>query len=145
MNGILIVMFREFKKFISRGNVMDFAVGIILGTAFTAIVRSLVDHVIMPPIGLAIGGIDFSAIAVTLREATADSEAVVIGIGIFINAVVQFLIIAFVVFLMVRGINRLSEGIPENDEKPPAPPVPSTEEQLLAAIRELTAAVSKDG
>ena len=121
-------MFKEFRKFISRGNVMDLAVGIVVGTAFTAIVRSLVDHIIMPPVGLAISGIDFSRI----------------GIGRFINAVVQFLIIAFVVFLLVRGINRVSEGIAELESKPeePAPPAePSTDEKLLAAITELTAAI----
>ena len=138
-------MFKEFKKFISRGNVMDLAVGIILGTAFTAIVRSLVDNVIMPPIGLAIGGIDFSRIAITLRQASADSEAVVIGIGVFVNAVVQFLIIAFVVFILVRGINRLSEGLSTKEEEPAAPAGPTTEERLLDAIQELTNAIKNRG
>ncbi len=134
-------MFYEFKKFIRRGNVMDLAVGVILGTAFTAIVGTLVDHIIMPPIGLAISGIDFSQVAITLREATADTEAVTIGIGEFVNAVLQFVIIGAVVFLLVRGINRLSDVIPEKDKEPEAATGPTTEEQLLAAIRELTAVI----
>lgn len=139
-------MFKEFKKFITRGNVIDLAVGIIVGTAFSAIVRSLVDDVIMPPIGLAIGGIDFSNIAITLRAATADSEAVAIGIGVFINALVQFLIIAFVVFLLVRGINRLSETLSKKEEEAPAtPPEPTTEEKLLTAITDLTTAIRERG
>ena len=139
-------MFKEFKKFISRGNVIDLAVGIIIGTAFTAIVRSLVDNVIMPPIGLAVGGVDFSQIAITLRAVTADTEAVVIGIGVFVNAVVQFLIIAFVVFLLVKGINRISEGLSKKEaEAPAAPPEPTPEEKLLSAIEELTKAIKERG
>lgn len=133
-------MFKEFQKFIMRGNVIDLAVGIIIGTAFTAIVNSLVNDIIMPPIGLAVGGIDFSNIAITLKDATADTEAVTIGIGVFINALIQFLIIAFAVFMLVRGVNNLVDRF-DKEEEEAAPAGPTTEEKLLVAIEELTAAV----
>lgn len=132
-------MFKEFQEFIMRGNVVDLAVGIIIGTAFTAIVNSLVADIIMPPIGLLIGGIDFSNIAITLQEATADTEAVTIGIGVFINALIQFLIIAFAVFMLVRAVNKLMAS--QEEEKEEAPAEPTTEEKLLTAIEELTVAV----
>lgn len=130
-------MLQEFKEFIMRGNVIDLAVGIIIGTAFTAIVSSLVDDIIMPPIGLLIGGIDFSNIAITLKEATAETEAVTIGIGLFINALIQFLIIAFVVFMIVRAVNSLAR----EEEVEEAPAEPTTDEKLLEAINELTVAI----
>ncbi|MEM9955197.1 MAG: large-conductance mechanosensitive channel protein MscL [Chloroflexota bacterium] len=135
-------MLQEFQKFIMRGNVIDLAVGIIIGTAFTGIVNSLVNDVIMPPIGLLIGGVDFSDIAITLQEATADSEAVTIGIGLFINQLISFLIIAFVVFMLVRSVNNLMARFEKEEEE--APTEPTTEEKLLDAINDLTAAIKEN-
>ncbi len=136
-------MLQEFQKFIMRGNVIDLAVGIIIGTAFTAIVNSLVNDIIMPPIGLAIGGVDFSNLAIVLKEATADTEAVTIGYGVFLNALIQFLIIAFVVFMLVRSVNNLMARFEKEEEEAPAPAEPTTEEKLLEAINELTAAIKE--
>lgn len=101
-------MWKEFKEFIMRGNVLDLAVGFIIGAAFTAIVNSLVNDVIMPPIGYLMSGIDFSEIAIVLKEAAGEDPAVTINIGNFINALIQFLVIALVVFLLVRSVNRLT-------------------------------------
>lgn len=136
-------MFKEFRKFIARGNVIDLAVGIVLGTAFTAIVNSLVKDLIMPPLGLLIGEVDFSQLSITVQAATADSEAVAIGIGAFVNAVVQFLIVGFAVFVIVRMVNRLSERVKKTQEaeKEAAPPEPTPDEQLLVAINELTVTI----
>lgn len=136
-------MMQEFQKFIMRGNVIDLAVGIIIGTAFTGIVNSLVNDVIMPPVGLAIGGVDFSNIVITLKEATADTEAVTIGIGLFINQVIQFLIIAFVVFLLVRSVNNLMDRFDSEEEEVPVDMPPTPEEKLLDAINDLTAAIKE--
>lgn len=136
-------MMQEFQKFIMRGNVIDLAVGIIIGTAFTGIVNSLVNDVIMPPIGLAIGGVDFSNIVITLKEATADTEAVTIGIGLFINQVIQFLIVAFVVFLLVRSVNNLMDRFDSEEEEDPVDMPPTPEEKLLDAINDLTAAIKE--
>lgn len=133
-------MLQEFQKFIMRGNVIDLAVGIIIGTAFTGIVNSLVNDVIMPPIGLLIGGVDFSNLAIVLKEATADTEAVTIGYGLFINQLIQFLIIAFVVFMLVRSVNNFMARF-EEEEEAPADPGPTTEEKLLDAINDLTSAI----
>ncbi len=135
-------MLQEFQKFIMRGNVIDLAVGIIIGTAFTGIVNSLVNDIIMPPIGLLIGGVDFSNLAITLKEATADTEAVTIGYGLFINQLISFLIIAFVVFMLVRSVNNMMKRF-EKEEEPAAPAGPTTEEKLLDAINDLTAAINK--
>lgn len=132
-------MLQEFQKFIMRGNVIDLAVGIIIGTAFTGIVNSLVNDIIMPPIGMLIGGVDFSNLAITLKEATADTEAVTIGYGLFINQLISFLIIAFVVFMLVRSVNNLMARFEEEEEEAPAGP--STEEKLLDAINDLTSAI----
>ena len=126
----------EFKKFAMRGNVMDMAVGIILGGAFGAIVNSLVNNVIMPPIGMLLGGMDFSELAVTLKHATETSPAVVIQYGLFINTVINFLIIAFAVFLMVKGINKL-ENLKKQEPEPAAAAEPTAEEKLLTEIRDL--------
>jgi large conductance mechanosensitive channel len=123
-------MFKEFRDFIARGNVIDLAVGIIIGAAFTAIVSSLVDDLVNPLLGLVIGGIDFSAISFGLGDAQ-------FMIGNFINAVIKFLIIAWVVFLIVKGVNRLqSLGKKPAEDAPPAPTGP-TQEDLLAEIRDL--------
>ena len=120
-------MFKEFKEFAMRGNVVDMAVGIIIGGAFGTIVKSLVSDVIMPPIGLALGGVDFSELFVTLKEgatpgpyvALADAQAagaVTINYGVFINSVISFIIVAFAVFMLIRAINRL-----KREEEAPAP------------------------
>lgn len=127
---------QEFKTFALRGNVVDLAVGVVIGAAFGKIVGSLVDHVIMPPIGLLIGGVDFSRLGWTLREAAGDQPAVVMQIGTFVNTVIQFLIIAFAIFLVVRAINRFQR---QEAAAPSAPPAPSAEERLLTEIRDLLA------
>jgi large conductance mechanosensitive channel len=135
-------MWREFREFAMRGNVVDLAVGIILGAAFTTIVNSLVNDLIMPPLGLAIGGIDFSNFFVTLKgssyptlEAAKAAGAVTVNYGLFINAVIRFVIVAFAIFLLVKQINRLQRQ--EAKEAPASPPVPPREEVLLAEIRDL--------
>lgn len=124
-------MLKEFRDFIARGNVMDMAVGIIVGAAFTAIVTSLVDDLVNPLIGLFVGGVDFSALSVGLGEAQ-------FMYGNFINAVIKFLIIAWVVFLLVRTLNRIKEAAARK-QPPPAPEAPKgpSQEELLAEIRDL--------
>ena len=130
----------EFKEFIARGNVIDLAVGVIIGGAFGKIVTSLVDQVIMPPIGLAMGGVDFSKMEFVLRAddlATKEIEKVAIQYGAFINTLIQFLIVAFVIFLMVKAINSLRR---EEAAAPAAePPAPTPTEALLTDIRDLLA------
>jgi len=122
-------MFQEFKKFAMRGNVVDMAVGIIIGGAFGTIVKSLVADIIMPPVGLLMGGVDFSDIFVTLRagdpagpyatlEAAKHAGAVTMGLGVFVNNVISFLVVAFAVFLLVKGMNSLQR---QEEEAPPAP------------------------
>ncbi|MGK9369826.1 large-conductance mechanosensitive channel protein MscL [Melioribacter sp. Ez-97] len=111
-------MIDEFKKFAIRGNVIDMAVGIIIGTAFGKIVSSFVNDVIMPPIGWLIGNVDFSDLALTLKEKTDAAEAVTIRYGIFLNTVVDFLIIAFAIFIVIKQINRLKK----KEEEPKAAP-----------------------
>lgn len=111
-------MMSEFKKFAMRGNVLDMAVGIIIGAAFGKIITSLVADLLMPPIGMLLGGIDFSSFVITLKEAVGDAPAVTIGYGLFINAVVNFLIVAFAVFMLIRGFNRLQK----KEEAAPAAP-----------------------
>jgi large conductance mechanosensitive channel len=138
-------MWREFREFAMRGNVVDLAVGIILGAAFTTIVNSLVNDIIMPPLGLAIGGLDFSNFFVTLKggsyptlEAAKAAGAVTINYGLFLNAVLRFIIVAFAIFLLVKQINRLQRQ--EAAEAPPPPPEPPHQELLLAEIRDLLSA-----
>lgn len=131
----------EFKEFISRGNVLDMAVGIIIGAAFTAIVTSLVNDIMSPAIGYIMGGIDFKDYAVTLPTIIEGLDPVQIKYGVFIQAVVNFLITAFAVFCLIKVINKLSrkkkeEEEPEEDE-PAAEPEPSAEEKLLMEIRDL--------
>jgi|RhiMetdeSRZDD1v2_1073273.scaffolds.fasta_scaffold33938_6 large conductance mechanosensitive channel len=135
-------MLKEFRDFVMRGNVLDLAVGFIMGVAFTGIVNSLVKDVIMPPIGLILGGVDFSQLVIPLRAATASTDAVNINIGLFISSLVQFLIIAFVVFLLVRSVNAMMKRF-EKPAAPTAPPDPTTEEKLLVAINDLTAAIKQ--
>lgn len=124
-------MLQEFKKFAMRGNVVDMAVGIVIGAAFGAIVKSLVDGVITPPIGLLTSGIDFSDVVIPLGEGE-DSAA--IKIGDFINAVINFIIVAFAIFMVVKGMNKLQK---QEEEAPAKPPEPSAEEKLLTEIRDL--------
>ena len=128
-------MFREFRTFVMRGNVIDLAVGVIIGAAFTGIVNSLVKDVLTPPIGLALGGIDFSNLFITLMgghhypslKAAADAGAVTLNYGLFINAILSFLIVAFVLFLLLHQINKL---------KTPLPTQTPEEIQLLREIRD---------
>jgi large conductance mechanosensitive channel len=135
-------MLEEFKKFAMRGNVIDLAVGIIIGAAFTAIVNSLVNDVLMPPLGLLIGGIDFSEFFVTLKgqggyqtlDQAKNAGAVTLNYGLFINSIIKFLIVAFAVFILVKQINRLQRTEAEKPA-PPAPPPP--EVTLLTEIRDL--------
>lgn len=125
-------MAQEFKAFVMRGNVLDLAVGVIIGAAFGKIVSSFVGDVIMPPIGILLGGVDFSQLGWVLKPALGDKPAVVLGIGKLIQAIVDFLVIAFVIFLVVRAANRM-----KRQEPPPAPPGPSPTERLLSEIRDL--------
>jgi large conductance mechanosensitive channel len=132
--GCIMGMMNEFKEFAVKGNVIDMAVGIIIGAAFGKIVSSFVADVIMPPIGLLVGGIDFTNLAITLKEASGDIPAVVIGYGKFIQTAVDFTIIAFAIFIAIKGINSLKR---KEEEAPQAPPEPSAQEVLLAEIRDL--------
>jgi large conductance mechanosensitive channel len=134
-------MLKEFKEFISRGSVIDLAVGIIIGAAFTSIVNSLVNDILMPPIGLLLGGIDFSNFFFVLKgtsretlKATQDSGAVVIAYGQFINSVIKFLIVAAAVFLVIKQVNLFLRKKPP---EPAAPPPPAPEVELLTQIRDL--------
>jgi len=125
-------MMQEFKKFAMRGNVMDMAIGIIIGAAFGKIISSVVGDVIMPPIGLLLGGVDFSNLAITLKAGSEGVEPVLLKYGVFINTVIDFLIIAFAIFIVVKGINSMKR---KEEEKPAAPPAPTKSEILLEEIR----------
>ena len=127
-------MIKEFQEFAVKGNVVDMAVGIIIGGAFGTIVKSLVADIIMPPIGLLMGGIDFSQIVLTLKEATADAEAVTMNIGVFVNNVISFLVVAWAVFLLVKAMNSLKN---KQEEAPAEAPAPPKEQLLLEEIRDL--------
>jgi large conductance mechanosensitive channel len=129
-------MFKEFREFIARGNVVDLAVGVIIGAAFGAIVKSLVEQVIMPPIGLAMGGLDFSQLKIVLKPADLMTKTaeVAISYGAFINTLINFLIIAFVIFLLVKGVNSLKR---QEAADPAAPAAPTPTETLLTEIRDL--------
>lgn len=132
-------MMSEFKKFAVKGNVMDMAVGIIIGAAFGKIVAAFVSGVMMPPLGLLIGGVDFSELAYVLKSATETAEAVTIQWGAFVQTTIDFLIIAFAVFMVVKAMNNLQK---KEEQAPAAPPKPSNEEVLLAEIRDLLKAKS---
>ena len=139
-------MLQEFKAFAMRGNVVDMAVGIVIGAAFTAIISGLVDQILMPIIGMLTGGADFSNLYILLRpgadgassypslEAAREAGAVVVGWGVVVNALVHFLIVAFALFLVVRTMNRM-----KREEAPAPPPGPTKEEELLTEIRDLLA------
>ncbi len=128
-------MVEEFKAFIARGNVVDLAVGVIIGGAFGKIVTGLVDQIVMPPIGLILGGVDFSGLKIVLKAADAATKKpeVAIAYGAFINTLIQFFIIAVVIFLIVKALNVLQR---KQDEKPADPPAPTTSEALLMEIRD---------
>ena len=137
-------MLKEFKEFAMRGNVIDLAVGVIIGAAFGKIVSSLVNDVLMPPIGLLLGNMDFSNLFVSLRgsyDTVAAAEAAgapIIKYGIFINNVIDFVIVAFVIFLLIRAINKL-----KRKQEAAPPPGPSAQEKLLMEIRDLLKAQSR--
>jgi large conductance mechanosensitive channel len=124
---------QEFKAFVMRGNVVDLAIGVIIGVAFGKIITSMVNDVLMPPIGLALGKVDFKNLVFTLREATTPDgkDAVMLRYGTFLNTIIEFTIVAFCVFLLVKGMNALIKKA----EAAPAPPTPT--EQLLTEIRDL--------
>jgi len=133
-------MLNEFKEFALRGNVMDMAVGIIIGAAFSTIVRSLVDDIIMPPIGVVTGGVDFSSIFIALNGQHYDSLAAArqagaptMNIGLFINNVITFVIVAFVLFMAIKAMNQLRR---KQEEEPASEPSPSREVELLTEIRD---------
>lgn len=127
-------MIKEFKDFAVKGNVVDMAVGIIIGAAFGRIVSSFVADVIMPPIGVLLGGVDFSSLIITVKQAVGDVPAVVISYGKFIQTLIDFIIIAFVIFMVIKGINSRKK---KEEEAPKAPPAPPAQELLLAEIRDL--------
>ena len=138
-------MLKEFRDFAVKGNVLDMAVGIIIGAAFGTVVKSLVADVIMPPIGLLLGGVDFSNLFVTVSQGTAagpyetlaaaqEAGAVTINYGVFINEIVSFTIVAFAVFMLVKSFNSMKRA---EEEAPSEPPAPSAEETLLTEIRDL--------
>jgi large conductance mechanosensitive channel len=133
-----ITILSEFREFIARGNVIDLAVGVIVGAAFNDIVKSLVDNVVMPPIGLLLSGIDFAHLQWVLRPddpATRANELVAIQYGLFINTLIKFLIVAWVVFLLVKGVNAIRRRDAASPSK--APPAPPPQEALLIEIRDL--------
>jgi large conductance mechanosensitive channel len=131
-------VYTEFRDFIARGNVIDLAVGVVIGAAFGKIVTSLVNDVIMPPIGLALGGVDFSALKIVLKQPDPAKKAseVAISYGLFTNTLIQFLIVAFVIFLVVKAINSLKR---REEAAPAAPEPPTASETLLIEIRDLLA------
>jgi large conductance mechanosensitive channel len=126
-------MMKEFKDFAMKGNVMDMAIGIIIGGAFGKIVSSFVSDVLMPPIGMLLGGVDFSNLNWVIKEATEAAEAVTINYGVFISTVIDFVIIAFAIFMVIKGMNSAKK---KEEEKPAQPPKPSNEEVLLTEIRD---------
>lgn len=136
----------EFKKFISKGNVVEMAVGLIMATYFGAIVKSMVNDIIMPPVGKLLGGIDFSQLKLVIQQAIPESAEgagdgiaeVAVSYGLFINTIITFIIVAFAVFLLVKGYNKMKDKFEKKEaEAPAAPPAPSKEEVLLTEIRDL--------
>lgn len=127
-------MIKEFREFAMRGNVVDMAVGIVIGAAFGKIVSSFVDDVLMPPIGLMLGGTDFTKLSVTLKAATEEAAAVTLNYGSFIQTMVDFIIIAFAIFMVIKAMNSMKK---KEEAAPAEPPKPSNEEVLLTEIRDL--------
>lgn len=130
-------MMQEFKEFAVKGNVVDLAVAVIIGGAFGKITTSFVNDVIMPPIGLFLGGVNFSELAITLKEATEEATAVTINYGLFLQTLIDFIIVAFVIFMVIKGINATKRKKEEAPAAPATPPEPSNEEKLLTEIRDL--------
>jgi large conductance mechanosensitive channel len=142
---------KEFKEFAAKGNMLDMAVGIVIGAAFATIISSLVNDIIMPPVGMAMGGVDVAEMYALLEEGSAaaapyaslaaaqEAGAVTINYGIFINALISFIIIAFVLFMVIRSFNKMKQ---QEEEAPAAPPEPTKEEVLLGEIRDLMKAQS---
>jgi large conductance mechanosensitive channel len=137
-------MLREFKEFILRGNVLELAVAVIVAGAFGAVVTSLTNDVIMPPVGLALGGVDFSNLALTLQPAEIDPatgeiarEAVQVRYGLFLQKVIDFLIIAFIIFMLIRTYNRVQARFEKKKEETPAPDPGPSEKDILIEIRDL--------
>ena len=141
LKGVLNTPFmKEFKKFISKGNVIELAVGLIMATYFGAIVKSLVNDIIMPPVGKLIGGVDFASFKYVIQPAVEAEGTVEIAIryGMFINTIITFLIVAFAIFLVVKFYNKIKDAFETEEEKAPAPPTkPSKEQVLLTEIRDL--------
>ena len=143
VNNSKMKLLNEFKTFAMRGNVIDMAVGVIMGGAFGKIVSSLVNDVIMPPIGVLIGGVDFKDLSITLKKAVVDAggvetaPAVTLNYGMFIQNTFDFLIIAFVIFMMVKGLNALMKKKEEAPAPAPAKPEPTPDQKLLTEIRDL--------
>lgn len=125
---------KEFKEFAIKGNMVDMAVGIIIGAAFGKVVSSLVDNVIMPPLGLLIGGVDFSDLAIPLKAAEGEAPAVMLKYGMFVQTALDFLIVAFAIFMVVKAMNTLKR---KEEAAPAAPPAPPRQEVLLEEIRDL--------
>ncbi|MGV8096063.1 MAG: large-conductance mechanosensitive channel protein MscL [Mangrovibacterium sp.] len=124
----------EFKAFAMRGNVVDMAIGIILGAAFGKIVTSLVNDILMPPLGLLIGGVDFTDLTIVLKKTVGETPAVTINYGMFIQVIIDFLIVAFAIFMAVKAMNSMKK---KEEAAPAAPPAPTKEEILLTEIRDL--------
>ncbi|MDA0772121.1 MAG: large-conductance mechanosensitive channel protein MscL [Cyanobacteria bacterium] len=133
--------FGDFKSFISKGNVIDLAVAVVIGAAFKPVISALVDNIIMPPIGLALGGVDFSDLKFVIQQATLSGTAeVAIGYGVFVQSVIDFVIIGFCVFLVVQAYNKLQEATAKKEaivEEITSEPEASTEEKLLSEIRDI--------
>ena len=127
-------MVKEFRDFAMRGNVVDMAVGIVIGEAFGKIVASFVSDVLMPPLGVMLGGVDFTDLSVTLKQASGEVAAVTLNYGSFIQTVVDFIIIAFAIFMVIKAMNSMKK---KEEAAPAAPPKPSNEEALLTEIRDL--------
>lgn len=138
-------MLKEFKEFAAKGNMLDMAVGIVIGAAFATIITSLVNDIVMPPIGMALGGVDFAEFYKVLAQgdpvgpyatlaAAKEAGAVTMNWGIFINALISFIIVAFAIFMVIKGFNKMKA---EEEAAPEAPPEPSAEETLLTQIRDL--------
>jgi len=138
-------MLKEFKEFAAKGNMLDMAVGIVIGAAFATIITSLVNDIVMPPIGMALGGVDFAELYAILQQgdpvgpyatlaAAKEAGAVTMNWGIFINSLISFLIVAFALFIVIKGFNKMKA---EEEAAPEAPPEPSAEETLLTEIRDL--------
>jgi large conductance mechanosensitive channel len=127
-------MIKEFRDFAMKGNVLDLATAVIIGGAFGKIVTSLVNDVLMPPIGLLLGNTDFSALKIVLKEGSGDVAPVTLNYGVFINTIIDFLIVALVIFIVIKAFNTIQK---KKAETPAAPPAPSKEETLLTEIRDI--------